>query len=58
MCLCGGYGCSNCDPSFYDNDAAQDTKKSAQHIPQHVKPKIVSVVAEEYYDRIEKQCDC
>ena len=19
MCLCGGYGCSNCDPSFYDN---------------------------------------
>jgi hypothetical protein len=24
MCLCNGYGCSNCEPWFYDNDAAQE----------------------------------
>ena len=29
MCLCGDYGCSNCDPSFYDNDAAQESGTQA-----------------------------
>lgn len=57
MCLCNGYGCSNCEPWFYDN-AAQENIDAAKPDKQLVKPKIVSEVAEEYYDRIEKQCDC
>ena len=39
-------------------DFATEIAESAQHSQQHVKPKIVSEVAEEYYNRIEKQCDC
>jgi hypothetical protein len=37
MCLCGDYGCSNCDPTFYDEYVAQEAEESAQHSQQHVK---------------------
>ena len=57
--------CCKCDSGFeIDPDAVMCPKCAKKHCGtqptdvQHVKPKIVSEVAEEYYNRIEKQCDC
>lgn len=34
MCLCGGYGCSNCDPDFYIWEDRAEQDEPALHINQ------------------------